>query len=316
MEQPFIYKYQPRLFKDFEIEENTKKVISTLININLANILLTGDTGCGKTSLIYAIIREYYKDTPYTENILSINNLKEQGITYYRNDVKTFCQTSCTIPGKKKIIILDDIDIINEQSQQVFRNCIDKYSDNVCFLASCNNTQKVIESLQSRLSIIKIKTFSRDNFIKIMKRICDNEKIFISLPAQKFILSISNNSVRILINYLEKLKLLDCKIDLKIANRVCTNIPFHEFTKFTINCRKKNLTDAIKQLYKLYDNGYSVMDILDTYFLFIKNVEILNEEEKYKIIYFISKYITIFHNIHEDEIELALFTNNIIDIFS
>ena len=58
------------------------------------------------------------------------------------------------------------------------------------------------------------------------------------------------------------------------------------------------------------------MDILDTYFLFIKNVEILNEEEKYKIIYFISKYITIFHNIHEDEIELALFTNNIIDIFS
>ena len=202
MEQPFIYKYQPRLFKDFEIEENTKKVISTLININLANILLTGDTGCGKTSLIYAIIREYYKDTPYTENILSINNLKEQGITYYRNDVKTFCQTSCTIPGKKKIIILDDIDIINEQSQQVFRNCIDKYSDNVCFLASCNNTQKVIESLQSRLSIIKIKTFSRDNFIKIMKRICDNEKIFISLPAQKFILSISNNSVRILINYL------------------------------------------------------------------------------------------------------------------
>jgi len=103
-----------------------------------------------------------------------------------------------------------------------------------------------------------------------MNRICDNEKIFISLPAQKFILSISNNSVRILINYLEKLKLLDCKIDLKIANKVCTNIPFHEFTKFTINCRKNNLTDAIKQLYKLYDNGYSVIDILDTYFYLLK----------------------------------------------
>ena len=28
------------------------------------------------------------------------------------------------------------------------------------------------------------------------------------------------------------------------------------------------------------------------------------------------KYISIFHNIHEDEIELSLFTNNLIDVLS
>ena len=58
------------------------------------------------------------------------------------------------------------------------------------------------------------------------------------------------------------------------------------------------------------------MDILDNYFIFVKNSDILNEEQKYKIIPFICKYITIFHNIHEDEIELSLFTNNIIKILS
>jgi hypothetical protein len=57
-----------------------------------------------------------------------------------------------------------------------------------------------------------------------------------------------------------------------------------------------------------------VMDILDNYFLFIKNTNILNEDQKYNIIPFICKYISIFHNIHEDEIELALFTNNLIKI--
>jgi hypothetical protein len=62
----------------------------------------------------------------------------------------------------------------------------------------------------------------------------------------------------------------------------------------------------------VYDKGYSVMDILDNYFLFVKITPMLNEDEKYKIIPFICKYITIFHNIHEDEIELALFTNNLI----
>jgi hypothetical protein len=56
------------------------------------------------------------------------------------------------------------------------------------------------------------------------------------------------------------------------------------------------------------------MDILDNYFLFVKTTTILNEEEKYKIIPYICKYITIFHNIHEDEIELALFTNNLVQL--
>ena len=73
---------------------------------------------------------------------------------------------------------------------------------------------------------------------------------------------------------------------------------------------------AIGLFYGLFDKGYSVMDILDNYFSFIKRTNLLSETHKYRIIHHISKYITIFHNIHEDEIELALFTNKIIDIFS
>jgi hypothetical protein len=53
------------------------------------------------------------------------------------------------------------------------------------------------------------------------------------------------------------------------------------------------------------------MDILDNYFLFVKITDLLTETQKYNIIPIICKYITIFHNIHEDEIELALFSNNI-----
>ena len=42
----------------------------------------------------------------------------------------------------------------------------------------------------------------------------------------------------------------------------------------------------------------------------------LTEDEKYSIFKYICKYITIFYDIHEDEIELALFTNNLISIFN
>jgi|TARA_B110000285_G_scaffold229489_1_gene294300 DNA polymerase III delta prime subunit len=316
MDLPFIYKYQPMFLQDFEMDAKLLELIQILIKMDNLNILFVGNSGCGKTSLISAIIREYYDNMEYKENVMYINTLKDQGISYYRNEVKTFCQTSTNIVGKKKIIILDDLDVINEQSQQVFRNFIDKYSHNVHFIASCANTNKVIESIQSRMSTIKIKALHTANLSKILKRICKIENIVVESEAEIFILSISNNSVRILINYLEKFKLLAKTITLDIAISVCTNISFRDFENYTNICKnEKNLHSAIPILYKLFDKGYSVMDILDNYFLFIKITNNLSEDEKYKIIKLICKYITYFYNIHEDEIELALFTNNLISIF-
>ena len=91
---------------------------------------------------------------------------------------------------------------------------------------------------------------------------------------------------------------------------------FNDFSSYTYLCKNKKLEDAIELINTIYDRGYSVMDILDNYFIFIKYTKILNEDEKYLIIKLLCKYITIFYNIHEDEIELALFTNNLIEILT
>ncbi len=313
----FINKYQPHYFKDFEVDNEILTMLDTLINMNNLNILFIGDIGSGKTSFLNAAIREYYTDlepNKYENNILHINSLKEQGINYYRNDVKIFCQTSSEVRGKKKIVVLDDLDLINEQSQQVFRNCIDKYSHNVHFICSCSNTQKVIESLQSRLSLIKIKPLERNNLLKIMDKIKQAENIEIDVDAQEFILNVCNNTAKILINYMEKFKLLNKRITLDLASKVCTNISFFSLKQYTQYLLDRDLCKAIKLIYSIFDNGYSVMDILDNYFLFVKITDMLTEEQKYNIIPLICKYITIFHNIHEDEIELALFTNNLLDL--
>jgi len=318
MEIPFLFKYKPIWLNDFELEDDLRLLLNTFIERNALNILFIGDSGCGKTSLINAIIHEYYGDLSHcnSENILYINNLKEQGISYYRNDVKTFCQTASTISGKKKILVVDDIDYINEQSQQVFRNYIDKYSHNVHFIGSCINTQKVIDSLQSRLTIIKKRNLPEHKLINIIDKICRNENIKISSDVINFIISISNKSVRIIVNYLEKFKLLDREITIDLANKICTNISFHEFNDYTNMCKnEKDLRGAIKLIYKFSERGYSVMDILDNYFVYLKATPLLTEDEKYTIIPYICKYITIFNNLHEDDIELAHFTNNLVNLF-
>jgi len=312
-------KYQPIYFKDFEKDNEVINMLKTFISIDYLNILLIGDIGAGKTSILNAIIKEYYNNInpkDYEENILYINNLKDQGINYYRNEVKIFCQTCSNIKNKKKFVVLDDIDLINEQSQQVFRNCIDKYSHKVHFIASCNNIQKVIESLQSRLTIMKITKLNKMQLLAIINKIKETENIYLDEGVDEFIIKISNNIVKNIINYMEKFKILNEKITIDVAVSLCTNINFILFEKYSFFILENKLQEAIELMYNIYNTGYSVMDILDNYFEFIKMTEIFNETQKYNIIPYICKYISIFHNLHENEIELALFTNNIINILN
>lgn len=313
--QNLINKYQPYMLEDFKLDDTLRLLIKTLLEIDNLNVLFCGAMASGKTSILNAIIREYYigyDQNKYNDNILHINNLKEQGINYYRSDVKTFCQTSSVIPGKKKFIVLDDIDFINEQNQQVFRNCIDKYKHKVHFMSSCSNIQKVIDSIQSRFTMIKLHTMKLDHIKDIISNIKTKENITIDTDAEEFMINISNSSINVIINYMEKFKLINKHVDISLVCQLCSNIDFGIFEKYTSHVVNSELQSACELIYDIYEKGYSVIDILDNYFLFIKISNIISDDIKYKIIPYICKYITIFYDIHEDEIELALFTNNLV----
>jgi replication factor C subunit 3/5 len=209
MDNTFISKYKPYFINDFCIEDNLKTALSNLLEIDCLNLLFIGNSNSGKTSLLTALIREYYNldsTASFPENnILFINNLKEQGIQYFRNEMKTFCQSHSSIHGKKKLVIIDDIDNINEQSQQVFRNYIDKYKKNIHFIACCLNIQKVIESIQSRMHILKITPSTKEQIRSIMENIIKRENLEVDAESKEYLLLISNLSPRIIMNYLEKI---------------------------------------------------------------------------------------------------------------
>lgn len=315
-----IQKYQPVTIEKCGFDKHFEDIIKLMIRVDNLNLILYGHQECGKSTILKLIITMYYAkeiedDIDIRENILHINNSTDQGIQYYRNDVKSFCQTCSLIPNKKKIVVLDDLDLINQQSQQVFRNCIDSFNEHVHFLCSCTSIQKIIESIQSRQMIIKMKTVTNEKMYSIFNEIVKDEKIVHEEEAKEFVIKIANKSVRTMISYLEKFKLINEVITLELAHQACTNINFSSFDRYVQHLRCYEDHNSHKLLLELHDMGYSVMDILDAFYAYVKTTTCLSEYEKYKIVPYLCKYIQIFHEIHEDEMELAFFTNNISDIF-
>jgi DNA polymerase III delta prime subunit len=306
--QLLIHKYKPRQFDQFGLKN--EELLRSILRTDQYNIMFHGSSS--KTSLLNTFVNEYYGETvDCSKNVISINHLKEHGIGYYRNELKTFCQSRSNVLGKRKIVILDDIDAIHENNQQVIRNCMDKYSSNVMFIASCANITRVIESIQSRFVIVNITRPDKGHISKLISHIIANEQLTVDADACDFIVQLADGDIKQILNYLEKFKLFNERITIDVATSLCTNINFNVFVLYFQHVKSSNLCNAIHILYELHDQGYSVIDILDSLFAFIKHTDVLSNEDKYKIVPFICKYITIFHEIHENELELALMTNNL-----
>jgi DNA polymerase III delta subunit len=156
-----------------------------------------------------------------------------------------------------------------------------------------------------------MKYLSNEIFKKVINKIKTIENIDIDPEVEEFIINDSNNNVKNIITNMEKFKLYGKRITLEKAKTLCYNISFVLLEQYTVFLLNKDLDNALRLIYDIYDKGYSVVDILYTYFTFAKKTDILTEEQQYNIIPYICKYITMFYNIHEDEVELALFTNNL-----
>jgi len=318
--------YKPTKLEDFNISESDLKILEIFIENNKLNFLINGDTSTGKTSMINVIINKYYNLDNYIEkdkkniidnNILTINILKDQGIQYYRNDVKNFCNSCSIIKDKKKILIIDSIDNINEQNQYVFKNYIEKYN-NVNYIISCNDINKIYESLLHKLEIIKIKPTNYDFLYKLYCKINENMQINFNKNEYEYLIHISENSIPCLINNIEKINLLNIKNKenkMEILKNCSSIILENNFKIYIDMCINNKVKEAYEYIKDIYNDKYSVIDILDNLTSYIKLSDSLDKEIKYKLLQMLIKYIDIFYNHNEDSIELLFITKNIIDIF-
>jgi DNA polymerase III delta prime subunit len=343
-----INKYKPNRFCDF-VDHETEPILAflkTQIEKNKILTMIVGEEETGKTTMLNTIIGEYYGAPPSSciSNVLYIHYLKEQGTSYYKNEVKYFCQTYCSIPGKKKTVVLDDFDFMTEANQTVFVNIIDKYSKYVNFIGSCKLLHKILYGIQTRLMLVRLPRLTHRQLSIIANKIIHEEGLIFEENALESLITVSKHKINRLINCIDKIKLVygvscykEKEEDTPIINsdvvyQLCANIQYTIYKQYFTFILERKITEAIGLLYDLHDKGFSVIDILDNMFEYTKMISSdktenvdneldttssvfflqIEKNKVYEIIKIICKYITFFYNIHEDEIELALITNDII----
>lgn len=154
----WVEKYRPKTVDECIFTKDIKDYFKSLVSgKEIPNLLLSGGAGCGKTTIAKALCEELETDW------LFINGSDDSGIDTLRSKIKDFA-VSRSLTGNTKVVIIDEADYLNPNSfQPAFRSFLEIYSSNCRFILTCNNKNKLIKPIRSRLTNIEFKISPDEN---------------------------------------------------------------------------------------------------------------------------------------------------------
>ena len=302
MNPSFLAPYQPTLLSHFQLSPSLQDLVQSMIDKDCITLLLLGAPGYGKTSLLHVILNLYYQGSN-SNDILVINKLKEQGHQQYRQEFKVFCQTKSSIPGRKKTLVMDDIDILPESIQQIAVYCMDRYP--IHFIFTGTSPSKILQSIQSRVFCLHMPIWTPTSIHTLITSILEKEGIEITEDAFQ---ALQGASLKSILHTLEKCYFLKKKITLPILQSI--HLPWATLATYIDSIVHHRVQHAIHTVYELHEDGYSVIDILDHIYQYIKSYPIL-DTIRYEWVKCLCEYIVQFHQVHEHPIELIFLTHDL-----
>jgi replication factor C subunit 2/4 len=281
---PWIEKYRPKTINDLILSDVASIKIRNIIQSkDMPNIIITGIPGIGKTTTIKCIANSLYGKN-INNAVLEINASDERGIKAVQDTIMNFCKKQIeTKEGQSihKIIILDEADNMTTKAQGLINNLIEKYSATTRFALTCNNSEDIIESIQSRSTVLKYSRISKKDIIKRLEYICDEEKVKYEKGTLEILAFISNGDIRNAINNLQLVNNCFEEITEKNIYIICDKPQPYVIENIFKACVNKDLKTAIEIVLSLKDKGYSESDIILNMIQFLRTEKTsLNEKQK------------------------------------
>ena len=165
--KPFLWveRWAPESVEDLILTKSVKEFFTNVVNEGQLNqnLILQGSQGCGKTQTIKTLCKITKQD------VLFLNGSSEgRYLDTIRNQVINFGTTVSMFNDKKKVVFFDEFDGTTNDVMLCLRGVIEQLHNNVCFIFTCNNLNKIIEPIQSRCVVLKYTPISKNEKPELM----------------------------------------------------------------------------------------------------------------------------------------------------
>jgi len=240
-------------------------------NHKIPNIIFHGPSGCGKRTIVSEFINNIYENNreKIKSLVMYVNCAHGKGIKFIRDELKFFAKTHINSNGGDsfKSIILLNADKLTMDAQSALRRCIELFSHNTRFFIIVEDKYKLLKPILSRFCEIyvsepehngKIINLYKYNLNEIfnMKEIKNTQQEWLKKELLKYVNKSSNEKIN----------------------------------------ESNNIDTFINLSIKLYEKGYSGVDIINLLETqkFMENI--LSLEKKYELLFAFNKVRKEFRN--------------------
>lgn len=285
LELPWVEKYRPKVLKDVVGNKDTIERLQVIAEDgNMPHLIISGLPGIGKTTSIHCLARELLGDS-YGEAMLELNASDDRGIEVVRNKIKQFAQKKVQLPpGRHKIIILDEADSMTPGAQQALRRTMEIYSNTTRFAFACNQSNKIIEPLQSRCAILRYSRVDDHEVLSRLLQIVKAENVKYADSGLEALIFTAEGDMRQAINNLQSTVSGFGFVDGDNVFKVVDQPHPAVIRDMLVLANNGDIDEALRCLNGLWDKGYSAIDIVTTSFRVIKSLDEISEDRRLDII--------------------------------
>jgi len=249
---------------DLNIHSNIKEKLDYFIKKRkVPNIIFHGTSGSGKNHIVNEFIHKIYNgDKQCIQTyVMHVNCAHGKGIRFVREDLKFFSKTNVDLKDGEifKTIILLNADKLTTDAQSAIRRCIELFSHSTRFFIIVEDKYKILKP--------------------ILSRFCE---IYVPEPV------INNRITNLHSHHLNKVY-ADTFKERDGNHYTYLKTCLNNFIKNANDANATALEECIKFVTKLYEKGYSSIDLMN-YIEKSKNIEELKRFE----------YLTVFQKIKRE----------------